>query len=132
MHLLLRHCYYVVHSTFLPKHCSELQSIQWILWLYSEGHQFRYKFQLNVKLICIYLHTSIGKSVKVGSGGSVRVYPYIEDNPTGPKQTHEKTMEHALKAVSTGSTVRPSVLYMHSLTINSVSDSWGSPNLYKE
>lgn len=47
----------------------------------------------------------LGKSVKCESGGTVRVYPYDESDPTGPKRTHEETLEHAKKAVESGSAV---------------------------
>ena len=41
-----------------------------------------------------------GKRLKLDTGGTVHVYPYIPSNPTGPKRTEEETKMHAREAVS--------------------------------
>ena len=46
-----------------------------------------------------------GKSAKVGSRGTVRVYPYIEDNPTGPRRTHQINLDLAAEAATSGTVV---------------------------
>lgn len=43
-----------------------------------------------------------GKRLKLDTGGTVHVYPYIQSNPTGPKCTEEQTKMHAREAVSMG------------------------------
>ena len=35
----------------------------------------------------------------------MRVLPYVEDDPTGPKRTHKETIEWAKEAASTGEVV---------------------------
>lgn len=47
----------------------------------------------------------LGKSVKCASGGTVRVYPYDERSPTGPKRTHVGTVDHAKKAIAENKSV---------------------------
>lgn len=41
-----------------------------------------------------------GKSIKCASGGTVRVYPYDEQDPVGPKRTHKDTLVKAQKAMT--------------------------------
>ena len=41
-----------------------------------------------------------GKRLKLDTGGTVHVYPYIPSNPTGPKRTEEETKMHTREAVS--------------------------------
>ena len=38
--------------------------------------------------------------MKLSTGGSVRVYPYNASNPTGPKRTHQETLEQAKEAAA--------------------------------
>lgn len=51
--------------------------------------------------------TILGKSVKCSStsSGTVRVWPYMEDNPCGPQRSHADTVNHGEKATSEGSNV---------------------------
>lgn len=44
------------------------------------------------------IYIIVGKSIKLSSGGTVRVYPYDTSNPTGPKRTHLETLEEAKQA----------------------------------
>ena len=46
-----------------------------------------------------------GKSVKCASGWSVRVYPYNEQHPTGPKRNHQDTLIYAQRAMTEDKTV---------------------------
>lgn len=41
-----------------------------------------------------------GKSVKCGAKGTVRVFPYNEETPTGPKRCHEGTVNHGKEALA--------------------------------
>lgn len=52
-----------------------------------------------IQLICE------GKSIRCGGGGTTRVYPYDEMNPTGPKRTQDETIKQARDAVVTKSAV---------------------------
>ena len=57
------------------------------------------------------MHTIIiGKSVSCGSKGTVRVLPYKESDPTGPRRTHKGTVDTAEKAASSGDTVSLSLM----------------------
>lgn len=47
----------------------------------------------------------LGESVTRESGGTIRVFPYDEQDPTGPPRTHEESMEQAKKAAETGKAV---------------------------
>ena len=49
--------------------------------------------------VCLLLNLS-GKSVKCASGGTVRVYPYDEQDPVGPKRTHKDTLVQAQRAMT--------------------------------
>lgn len=52
-----------------------------------------------------------------GSGGSVRVFPYDEKDPTGPKRTHTESIEQAKQAASHGATVsQHACMYMVCIT----------------
>lgn len=42
-----------------------------------------------------------GKQLKVGVRGKVRVYPYMEADPTGPLRTNDQTSDYSEQAVST-------------------------------
>ena len=46
-----------------------------------------------------------GETFKVGQRGKVHIYPYKQDNPTGPKRTNEQLHQHSQEAVDTGKVV---------------------------
>ena len=45
-------------------------------------------------------YVCIGKSVSCGSKGTVRVLPYMESDPSGPRRTHRETVDAAKAAAS--------------------------------
>ena len=46
-----------------------------------------------------------GKTFKVGQRGSIHIYPYIQDNPTGPMRTSEQLLQYSKEAVESGKPV---------------------------
>ena len=42
----------------------------------------------------------LGKPVKCASGGTVRGFLYDEQDPIGPKRTHQDTLVHAQRAMA--------------------------------
>lgn len=46
-----------------------------------------------------------GQNVRTVSGGNVRVFPYKEEDPTGPKRNHMDCLKNANTALETGKTV---------------------------
>ena len=46
-----------------------------------------------------------GKNFRTVSGGNVRIFPYIEDNPIGPLRTADNVKANAQEAIQTGLTV---------------------------
>lgn len=46
-----------------------------------------------------------GKRLTLDTGGSVHVYPYIQNDPIGPKRTEEQARRYAHEAVTTGKPV---------------------------
>ena len=46
-----------------------------------------------------------GETFKVGQRGKVHIYPYKQDNPTGPKCINEQLRQHNQEAVDTGKVV---------------------------
>ena len=38
--------------------------------------------------------------MKCGARGTVRVFPYNEETPTGPKRSHDGTVNHGKEAVA--------------------------------
>ena len=42
----------------------------------------------------------VGKSVKCGARETVRVFPYDEETPTGPKRSHDRTVDHGKEAAA--------------------------------
>ena len=52
-------------------------------------------------MTCVTVNLKLsGKSVKCASGGTVRVYPYDEQDPVGPKRTHKDTLAQAQRAMA--------------------------------
>lgn len=47
----------------------------------------------------------IGRTLKVGTRGRVHIYPYQEENPTGPLRTDPQTRSNGRAAISTDSVV---------------------------
>ena len=43
-----------------------------------------------------------GETFKIGERGTVHVYPYVQENPCGPKRTNEELDKYSRKAVETG------------------------------
>lgn len=50
--------------------------------------------------------TQKGKTFKSAKGGSIHVFPYDENDPTGPKRTKEMCMVSGHEAYTTGSTIK--------------------------
>lgn len=62
-------------------------------------------YYLYIVLLDIYV-THAGKSVNVGVRGTVRVFPYLENDPTGQKRSHQETLDQGKQAISDGTSVR--------------------------